>query len=117
MQIVSDATRDRRRIAKMSHQIFDILIPLFCFNFTLDIQLLPVMNENIYEYFQIKQNCPHVSPIILCARVIKQDFDFLHKATDVWSAAELSTAVSTYAGRTGSGAYHKKKSHCQQKST
>ena len=89
----------------MSPQIFDILIPLFCFNFTLDIQLLNVMNENIYEYFQIKQNCPHVSPIILCARVIKQDFDFLHKATDVWSAAELSTAVSTYAGRTGSGAF------------
>ena len=102
----------------MSPQIFDILIPLLCFNFTLDIQLLLVMNENIYEYFQIKQNCPHVSPIILCARVIKQDFDFLHKATDVWSTAELSTAVSTYAGRTGSGAFsdfHKKESHCLEK--
>ena len=95
----------------MSPQIFDILIPLFCFNFTPDIQLLTVVNKNIYDYFQIKQNCPHVSPIILGARVIKQDFHFLHTATDVWSAAELSTAVSTYAG-TGSEAYHKRESHC-----
>ena len=62
---------------------------------------------------EIKHIRPHVSPIKLSAMVIKTRFSNFCAAADVWSAAEQSTAVYTYAG-TGSGAYLKEHSHCQQ---
>ena len=62
---------------------------------------------------EIKHNRPHVSPIKLSAMVIKTRFSNFCAAADVWSAAEQSTAVYTYAG-TGSGAYLKEYSQCQQ---
>ena len=70
-------------------------------------------SKKIFMKFKIKHNRPHVSPIKLSARVIKTRFSNFCAAADVWSAAEQSTAVYTYAG-TGSGAYLKEHSYCQQ---